>query len=157
MWGFLKCNYSYTKILIVLLFSLTHPPPPGGKVIPPHRPAQAAPGAWCRTEPAGVVYCLWALHLGRLLGAWEAVGPRPPPHIPPLFLSNIMCSPDHNVIPLWDSLVASAASSISMALGLGKVLWLANLEPDWKGTEEWKRFGLLNHFQSVPAFLLELQ
>ena len=24
MWGFLKCNYSYTKILIVLLFSLSH-------------------------------------------------------------------------------------------------------------------------------------
>ena len=24
MWGFFKCNYSYTKILIVLLFSLSH-------------------------------------------------------------------------------------------------------------------------------------
>lgn len=53
MWGFLKCNYSYTKILIVLLFSLSCRflfPGQGDS------PVRACPGSsrgWRRKEPAG--------------------------------------------------------------------------------------------------------
>lgn len=44
MWGFLKCNYSYTKILIVLLSPSLADFFFQGRVIPPCGPARAAPG-----------------------------------------------------------------------------------------------------------------
>lgn len=57
MWGFLKCNYSYTKILIVLLFSLSRRSFFSGQG---DSPLQACPGSargWRGKEPAGSVCC----------------------------------------------------------------------------------------------------
>lgn len=125
MWGFLKCNYSYTKILIVLLFS---PSPlffcwsffffsPQGRVIPPYGPAQAVPGSLAGGAQRGPSKsCLQIWMLGEAARVWAAAGPGPPPAASRPQQQNDNQMPGHSVI----SQVMASARSMPMALGLVK-------------------------------------
>lgn len=119
MWGFLKCKYSYTKILIVLLspslavFSLFFP----GQGDSPCGPARAA-RAWRRKPPAGAVCCPSGCSAPR--GGCQGL-PEPqasPRSLPPQQHGDTQ-TPGRGVVPRWGPRPWPLRTSISTR-GLGK-------------------------------------
>ena len=152
MWGFFKCNYSYTKILIVLLFSLSHlffffQ----GRVIPECGPAQAAPWA-----EEGIP--------GRLWGVWAAAGGSG--HAPSPLPANLPTASHHrnNATPKARSQCGPYVGSLGPRLsvygtGTQEGFGVGNLEPAWYGSQRWgSGLGYLpTLFPSAPLPDLELQ
>ena len=115
MWGFFKCNYSYTKILIVLLFSLSHLFfffkagwfPNAGLPRQLHGPKKEFLGG-CEGSEQQLVAQATPL----------PPSPRTSPQ-PPTTATTQHHRPGLNVVPMWGALDPGSAS---MALGLRKVL-----------------------------------